>query len=152
MSIYYGLQNGIVLTSGFSQKNPVTIASNGVVTGTAAYNGDAVYGAIYNWTVTNNGTVTGAGSGLGIHLAGNGLVTNKQSGSIAGGVAIQGTSGAVSNFGTIAGSVSAPQVTNLTGATIGGGVSASGVTNKRQHRRKRLRIINYQHRHCTIVG
>jgi hypothetical protein len=108
---YYGQHSGIVLTSGFAAKNPVTIASNGTITSGAAYNGDAIYGANYPWTLSNLGTVEGTVQySNGIALEAGGLIVNGRSDAttalIQGGangpsVHISGSSGTVVNSGTI---------------------------------------------------
>lgn len=120
MSVTYsGMQSGVTLVSGFSVKNPVTVAATGTITGGAGYDGDAVYGTHYAWTLTNLGTIEAAASaaiGIGIVLRAGGSVVNGASGSTAaviedyGGGILMGGAGTVANFGTIAGE----------GGTVGG--------------------------------
>jgi hypothetical protein len=102
--------NGIVLTNPSTQ-NPVTVSATGyVINTTAAYNGDAIYGAPgYSWSVTNLGTIhTNTYNSAGVHLTAGGVVTNGQSDSTGGlitgagsGIVITGGSGTVTNSGTI---------------------------------------------------
>jgi hypothetical protein len=101
---------GIALSDPATQ-NPATVAATGYVTNqTMAYNGDAIYGARgYSWTITNLGTVKSTGYAAdGVHLTAGGVVTNGQSdsttaliGGPGNGVDISGSSGTVTNFGTI---------------------------------------------------
>ena len=93
--------NGIVLSDPATQ-NPATVAATGYVTN--FFHGDAVYGTPgYSWTLTNLGTIAGK-----VHLAAGGSVTNGQGALIKRrnvdnqfGVEIDGSSGTVSNFGTM---------------------------------------------------
>lgn len=94
MTIYYGVQKGIVLNSGFSTKNPVTVASNGTV--------GIAYASNYAWTISNYGTLS-----FGFGLEDGGLVVNHQAARIASsadGIDISGAGpGTVINAGTISG-------------------------------------------------
>jgi hypothetical protein len=137
---YSGHHKGLVLTAGFHAHNPVTIAADGVITGTTAYNGDAVYAANFPWTITNLGTVGGHGAqSYGIVLTQPGTIVNGASGSNA--AVIEGGAGgvylaaaaAVINFGTIgaaAGAASAVKFAASGGlanyGTILGAVSVAG--------------------------
>ncbi|HEX3860168.1 MAG TPA: Ig-like domain-containing protein [Stellaceae bacterium] len=101
--------NGIVLSNPVLQ-NPAVLTSTAQVSiGGSSYN-RAVYGeSVAAWTVTNYGTVTGAGSdSTGIGLQGGGTIINGAPGVtnalVTGshnGVAIEGTPGVIDNFGTI---------------------------------------------------
>ena len=86
--------------------NPTTIAATAAVSATGSA-GAAVYGGGggTNWTLVNDGQVTDTGTnGSGIHLAGNGTISNQSGGTISGafGVKIDGA-GNVVNAGLITG-------------------------------------------------
>ena len=86
--------------------NPVTVTGTitlGTGTLAAALQGETVAA----WTVTNDGSITG-GSGLGVDLRAGGTITNAATAWIGGaiGIAIQGTTGVLSNAGTVTGSLS----------------------------------------------
>ena len=130
--------NGIVLSDPATQ-NPATVAATGYVTN--FFHGDAVYGTPgYSWTLTNLGTIAGK-----VHLAAGGSVTNGQGALIKRrnvdnqfGVEIDGSSGTVSNFGTMVsvymtagGSVTNGQSGSSTGHIVGyifGGYEAVAIT------------------------
>ena len=82
-AVYHGSIAGVVLTTGFATKNPVTIASDGTITGsTAGYKGAALYASGYAWTIANQGTVSTTGTGSpAIDLGAGGTIAN--SGTIA---------------------------------------------------------------------
>jgi hypothetical protein len=90
------ITTGISLDSG-NYGDPLTITSTGSVTNT----GDAIYGTTA-WTIVNQGSIAGSGTGKGIYLQGGGAVTNGTGGSIAGsyGIKANGTT-AIDNAGTI---------------------------------------------------
>jgi hypothetical protein len=96
---------GIVLTN-LTATNPATIAAGSHVTGSSdKHGGDAVYGAVDPWTITNAGTLAGKSkTGNGIELMAGGRVTNAATGYVAGsqfGIAIRASRGSVVNKGTI---------------------------------------------------
>ena len=107
------ITTGVTLT-GASFTNPVTIAAGASISGT-----DAIYAA-QNWTILNDGMVSGDTTDSGIHLdGGGGAVTNSASGSIgdgAYGVNITGATGTVVNYGSIGG--------GNTGVYVGQGTDA----------------------------
>ena len=90
-------------------QNPATIASAATITNIySVNNGDAVYGdSSVAWTVYNFGTAEGTqGGAAGVRLASGGDVHNASTGRIAGdayGVAILGSAGTITNYGTIEG-------------------------------------------------
>jgi hypothetical protein len=107
------ITTGVTLT-GVSYANPVTVASGASISGS-----DAIYAA-QNWTIQNEGAVSGDTINSGIHLdGGGGAVTNTASGSISGGaygINITGAAGMVANYGSIGG--------GNTGVYIGQGTDA----------------------------
>ena len=107
------ITTGVTLT-GASFTNPVTVASGASISGP-----NGVYAA-QNWTIQNDGTVSGDTIDSGIHLnGGGGAVTNAASGSISGGaygVNITGATGTVANYGSIGG--------GNTGVYVGQGTDA----------------------------
>jgi hypothetical protein len=99
------ITHGITLATSGAYASPLTIAASGAV---EAGSGDAIYGAnTQAWTVSNAGTITATGTSDGIDLRLGGTVTDASTGSIASsytGILIEGSSGTVTNFGTITGS------------------------------------------------
>ena len=102
------ITTGVVLSNSGSYTSPLTITGSGAV---ETSSGNAIYGAGYQaWTVANYGTVTTTGSlnsvGDGILLRGGGSLDN--AGLIEGfhGVYITGSTGTVSNSGTLNGTAS----------------------------------------------
>src|SRR5271157_1917841 len=81
--------------------NPIEILAGVTITNT----GDAVYAKTLAWTISNNGTIAGGGSGYGIDLRAGGAVTNAATARITGaiGVYISGAAGTVVNSGSIVG-------------------------------------------------
>lgn len=139
---------GPVLLQSAILDNPLTVTATGKATSSGA-NADGIDGTTAAaWTIVNDGTVFSAG-GIGISLAGAGIVSNGRmggaaviSGSVAG-IEIDG-SGTVTNYGRIsaAGAGSAGvnlaaggSVTNNSGGSISGGTNgivlgaAGSVTN-----------------------
>src|SRR5579862_850613 len=111
-TVYHGATAGVVLTTGFATKNPVTIASDGTVSGnTAGYRGAAIYASGYAWTIANRGTVAATGSGAnGVTLEAGGVVVNggshATSALISGvytGIATYAAPATITNYGTIVG-------------------------------------------------
>ena len=122
---------GITLSSP-TYTNPIDILAGVTVTNS----GDAVYAKTSAWTIANDGTVAGGGSGYGIDLRAGGTVTNAATARITGdiGVYISGAAGTVVNSGSIGGASvgialrAGGAVTNTGTATISGniGVYISG--------------------------
>jgi hypothetical protein len=132
-AVYHGPIASIVLTSSFATKNPVTIASDGIVTGnTTGYGGAAVYASGYAWTIANAGSVAATGSkSNGVDLKAGGSVingaSNASAASISGvyaGIALNGAPSTVTNYGTVQGTGTAGVGVNL---GSGGGVNNSGL-------------------------
>jgi P pilus assembly chaperone PapD len=110
----------------FGSGGSVTNAAGGTITGQGSY-GAAIYIAGAAGTVTNTGSITGVP--YAVDLGQGGTVTNNAGGNISSkrGVNIQGSTGFVTNSGTISGSSafgvrlnSGGQVTNLAGGSISG--------------------------------
>ncbi len=105
MAISTTITHGITLATSGAYASPLTITASGAV---EAGSGDAIYGAnTQAWTVSNAGTITATGTSDGIDLRLGGSVTDASTGSIASsytGISIEGSSGTVTNFGTITGS------------------------------------------------
>ncbi|MGC2412099.1 MAG: hypothetical protein WA459_05315 [Stellaceae bacterium] len=105
MAISSTITHGITLATSGTYASPLAITKTGEI---QAGSGDAIYGPNSQaWTVSNAGTVSATGTGNGIDLPLGGAITNASTGSIATsytGILIEGSSGTVTNFGTITGS------------------------------------------------
>src|SRR5215469_13841875 len=124
----------MLLSNMHTQPNPATVSGGTTITGTpGVYNGDAVVGITYPWTLINYGALRPNGViSFGVDLKAGGEVVNGANGSVVGsisggyyGVVIEGAAGTLVNQGTIS-------PTNGAGAllTAGGTVTngASGAT------------------------
>jgi uncharacterized protein with beta-barrel porin domain len=129
-----GTHTSTVDLSNYPSGNPFTFTAGSVVNtlGDAVYGAPTVNGNTVQWTVTNNGVLTGTGTGLlgkGVFLNAGGSVTNQAGGVISGSAygVVTGTTGTVINAGSITGTIrygvylqAGGSVTNKAGGVISG--------------------------------
>jgi uncharacterized protein with beta-barrel porin domain len=129
-----GTHTSTVDLSNYPSGNPFTFTAGSVVNtlGDAVYGAPTVNGNTVQWTVTNNGALTGTGTGLlgkGVFLKSGGSVTNQAGGVISGSAygVVTGTTGTVINAGSITGTIrsgvylqAGGSVTNKAGGVISG--------------------------------
>src|SRR5215471_8367417 len=93
-----------------SQSNPAIVSAGTTITGSSGvYNGDAVYGRYYPWTLINYGALQAVGAtSFGVDLEDGGKVVNGRNGPVVGsitggydGVVFRGAAGTLVNQGTI---------------------------------------------------